>query len=337
MITGPTVSIGLPVFNGECYLSQAIESVLAQSFKDFELFISDNASTDSTWDICQSYAKQDRRVLLHRNPVNVGLNKNFSLVVRETPAPYFMWMAHDDILDSRYLCACLDFLQDHPDYVLCYSANDTIDEAGKSIEYFEDSACEVDSDDLVERFAQCMSKLYPSVSAYGLFRKDALVKTREWSPSLPPHGQDYVRLLEMSLLGKFHYIPETMRSYRIKTAASVRSKNFHDRLVQHSLAYSGDNRVPMIPSIRCAMRMLSIALLAKCNRSESLKLASIVIRSKLFLSLWYRDIIMLQKLATYRFPGLYEKLGKINRMFLTWAIKRFKISMRVDPSLFDEM
>ena len=337
MITGPRVSIGLPVFNGERYLAQAIESVLTQSFEDFELLIVDNASTDSTWEICRSYAQKDRRVRLHRNPENIGLTKNFNLAVSETTAPYFMWMAHDDVLYPQYVGSCYDFLHSHSDYVLCYTANNTIDQAGEPFPYFQDAACEVDSDDLVERFAQCMAKLYPSVATYGLIRRDALVKTREFIASLPPHGQDYVRLLELSLLGKFHFIPETLRSYRIRSAASVRSNNFYDTVARHALAHSGHVNVPKVPSIRCAIRMLSIALLAKCNRSESLKLASIVIRSKLFLSLWYRDIIMLEKLATYRFPVLYEGLGRINRMFLNWAIKRFRIPMRVDPSVFDEM
>ena len=66
------VSIGLPVYNGEAFLTESIESLLAQTFDDFELIISDNASTDGTEEICRSFAAADARIQYHREPTNQG-------------------------------------------------------------------------------------------------------------------------------------------------------------------------------------------------------------------------------------------------------------------------
>ncbi len=129
----PEVSIGLPVYNGERYLAIAIESVLRQTFTDFELIISDNASTDSTWEICREYAARDDRIRLCRNETNVGSIRNFDLVFRQARGNYFMWMSHDDVLGETSLAACNDFLSVRNDYVVCCASTILIDEKGREL------------------------------------------------------------------------------------------------------------------------------------------------------------------------------------------------------------
>src|SRR5689334_4004766 len=90
-VTGPSVAIGLPCYNSEKYLAQSIESLLAQTFKDFVLIISDNASTDGTADICKKYAAQDSRVRYFRNPTNIGMMPNFNRVFALSDSKYFKW------------------------------------------------------------------------------------------------------------------------------------------------------------------------------------------------------------------------------------------------------
>ena len=99
----PQVSIGMPIYNAEKYLKEAIDSLLSQSFKDFELIISDNASTDSTHDICMEYAKKDHRIRYVRQSQNIGAWSNFQYVLDESQADYFMWAAHDDFRSIDYL------------------------------------------------------------------------------------------------------------------------------------------------------------------------------------------------------------------------------------------
>ena len=89
------VAIGLPVYNGDNYLAAAIESILAQSYGDFDFLISDNASTDGTEEICRAYAQRDRRIRYIRQAQNVGAAANYNLIVPMTDSPYFKWAAHD--------------------------------------------------------------------------------------------------------------------------------------------------------------------------------------------------------------------------------------------------
>ena len=95
------VSIGMPVYNGEKYIREALDSLLGQSFTGFELIISDNASTDGTEAICQQYAAKDSRIRYVRQPVNLGALDNFTFVLDEARGGYFMWAAADDRYDGH--------------------------------------------------------------------------------------------------------------------------------------------------------------------------------------------------------------------------------------------
>lgn len=97
------VSIGMPVYNGEKYIKQALDSLLAQTFVDFELIISDNASTDNTEAICQTYLLKDKRIKYYRQVENLGASKNFQVVLRKANGSYFMWAASDDLWDINWL------------------------------------------------------------------------------------------------------------------------------------------------------------------------------------------------------------------------------------------
>src|SRR5262249_45528439 len=99
----PKVTIGLPVYNGAEYLADAITSILSQTFTDFELLISDNASDDATESICRGFADRDRRVKYVRQKTNIGAAANHNLLVGQSDSPYFKWAAHDDILEPRFL------------------------------------------------------------------------------------------------------------------------------------------------------------------------------------------------------------------------------------------
>lgn len=92
----PTISIGMPVYNGEMFIKEALDSLLVQSFRDFELIISDNASTDATAKICREYAEADSRVRYFRQDTNIGAAANFKFVLEQSSGDYFMWAASDD-------------------------------------------------------------------------------------------------------------------------------------------------------------------------------------------------------------------------------------------------
>src|SRR5215813_2219510 len=107
----PTVSIGLPVFNGEKYLPSAVSTLLEQDFENFELIVSDNASSDRTQDICQVFAARDRRIRYFRNEENIGLGANHNRTFALARARYFKWAAHDDEFPRAMLSRFVETLE----------------------------------------------------------------------------------------------------------------------------------------------------------------------------------------------------------------------------------
>jgi glycosyltransferase involved in cell wall biosynthesis len=117
----PKVSIGMPVYNGEKYMRQAIDSVLAQTYTDFELVISNNNSTDGTEAICKEYAEKDSRIKYIKQPVNIGAINNFNFLLQHARGTYFVWLCHDDYLDASFLEVIVQYLDEHADVALCVS------------------------------------------------------------------------------------------------------------------------------------------------------------------------------------------------------------------------
>ena len=125
----PKVSIGMPVYNGEKYIREALDSLLAQTYADFELTISDNVSTDGTEAICREYMNRDGRIKYIRQPTNIGAYNNFLYLLQHARGEYFKWLAHDDYLEPFFLEMIIKYLDDHDDVVLCMSDVKLMDDA----------------------------------------------------------------------------------------------------------------------------------------------------------------------------------------------------------------
>jgi len=119
----PRVSIGMPVFNGELSIENALDSLLGQTFLDFELIISDNFSSDGTQEICEKYAKNDKRINYFRQVENIGATANFKYVLEQASGEYFMWAAADDIRSPDFVEFNYSFLSDNNGYVASTSPN----------------------------------------------------------------------------------------------------------------------------------------------------------------------------------------------------------------------
>jgi len=117
----PKVSIGMPAYNNELFIRRAIDSLLAQTFTDFELIISDDASTDNTPIICEEYSKKDKRIRYIRQKKNIGLHRNFFFLLQEAKYDYFMWSAADDFLDPKFIEKNLNILVSNNDVVCSVS------------------------------------------------------------------------------------------------------------------------------------------------------------------------------------------------------------------------
>ncbi|MDM7994406.1 MAG: glycosyltransferase family 2 protein [Acidobacteriota bacterium] len=222
----PKVSIGLPVHNGGCYLENAIQSILDQTYQDFEIVISDNASTDCTPVICEKYASLDRRIRYFRSETNMGLAWNWNRVFSLSQGDYFRWTAHDDLVDARFLAVAVEVLDSDPDIVLCYSRERFIDADGRPVYKEEKRLAHVGSHVPEERFRDMVLVDHWCLPIYGLIRSAVL---RETAPYGGFVAADRVLLAELALRGRFQEIPEALFSFRLHRAQSIQAISFHRR------------------------------------------------------------------------------------------------------------
>lgn len=220
----PLVSIGMPLYNAERYLRLALDSLLAQTYANFELIISDNASTDTTQEICLEYAARDSRIRYFRNEVNIGAPGNFDRLLELSSGKYFMWSAHDDLRAPTYTSECVAALERNPSAVCCFTPVIFIDEDGKVVERGYEQGHPAFGSPQHNRRQRVRYLLAHAgwYSFYGLMRTEALKKT---SPLQNLLGLDMVLLLELSLMGPIIKLPEPLFFYRIfpnsKTVESI--------------------------------------------------------------------------------------------------------------------
>jgi glycosyltransferase involved in cell wall biosynthesis len=211
------VSIGLPVFNGEQYLRELLDSLLEQDFEDFELVISDNASTDATADICLRYAREDPRIRYSRADRNLGAAANYNRVFALANGEYFKWAAHDDRYEPTYLRRCVETLDRAPEsVVLCYPSTVLIDGAGSVLRGHKDNL-DLRAREPHRRLRQFVKHWGLCNVVYGLVRASALEKTQLIEKYV---GSDVTLLAELALLGEFWEIPEPLFFRRIHAGCS---------------------------------------------------------------------------------------------------------------------
>jgi glycosyltransferase involved in cell wall biosynthesis len=202
----PRLSIGLPVYNGERFLPQAIESLLAQTFTDFRLLISDNASTDATQEICRSYASRDRRIAYHRSATNRGPAWNFNRLVGLADGEYFKWAAYDDVCAPQLVERCVDVLDRRPGVVLCYTKSHLIDAGGAVLSVY-DNRVDGSAPAPRARFRSVIRNLAKTHMLFGVMRLDVLRRTHL-------HGAyataDMTLVGELALLGEFFEVEEPL-------------------------------------------------------------------------------------------------------------------------------
>ena len=206
------VTVGLAVFNGDNYLAEAIESILAQTHSNFELLISDNASTDRTAEICQHYAARDSRVRYHRNERNLGANPNFNRLVGPASGAFFKWMAHDDLLAPNCLEKSVEALQVNRNAVLCHTAVKMIDENGDGLCINENKLQGTRSSRVSDRLGAMILEDPNCQSIFSLFRTDVLRRTRLFHIE---HNGDRLLMVEAAMQGPFVHINEPLFLNRV--------------------------------------------------------------------------------------------------------------------------
>lgn len=218
MIGAPRVSVGLPVFNGECFLADAIGSILAQDYTDFELVISDNASTDRTEEICASL-RRDARVCYERQPQNRGAAWNHNRVFALARGEYFKWAAADDLLAPSFLGRCVATLDAEPEVVVAHPRTIVIGPDGE--ELGRSSLGERTHDPRPHRrFLEMIVHHLECYPVFGLIRGDVLRRTDLIGGYT---SSDRVLLADLALQGPFREVEEELFLNRDHPDRSVRS------------------------------------------------------------------------------------------------------------------
>lgn len=226
----PRLSVGLPVFNGERFLAASIESVLRQDFSDFELIISDNASTDRTPEIGARYAAADARVRFVRSETNRGGAWNFNHVFAQSRAPFFKWQAHDDVCLPGCFRRCLETFEHAPSSVaVVFPRTGFIDEHERRLPDFPPEPMATRRRRPHERLGDVLRTMTMVRAQFGVIRSPMLRQTRLFAPMI---AADFVLFAELALLGDLWELPETLFLRRIHAGISTRANRGSDQLIQ---------------------------------------------------------------------------------------------------------
>ncbi|MHC1696703.1 MAG: glycosyltransferase family 2 protein [Geobacteraceae bacterium] len=193
----PKVSIGMPVYNGEKYIREALDSLLSQTFTCFELIISDNASTDGTQVICHDYAVQDKRIRYIRQQENLGAAANFKIVLDEAVGEYFMWAACDDIRSPDFIEVNLAFLRANPTYL---GSTSPVKFRGCDFNEIAMGDASLDSENDHDRILQSFQYWHANGRFYSLFRLEAIVDWKHIMTSFL--GSDWSLICYLARNGK---------------------------------------------------------------------------------------------------------------------------------------
>jgi glycosyltransferase involved in cell wall biosynthesis len=204
------------VYNSQKHIRDSLDSLLAQTYADFTLIVSDNASDDSTSEICQEYARRDARIRYYRNDVNIGLPGNFNRVAELCTTPFLKWSTADDYWAPTMLEKTMAVIEADASIALCYPKTTLVFEADGQQKPYEDKL-HLMQEDPAERLIALLSRLELSHQHLGVIRMEHLRKTR----LMALHGgSDLNFLAELSLYGKFCEVPEYLYFRRFHTESS---------------------------------------------------------------------------------------------------------------------
>lgn len=284
----PLVSVGLPVYNGQNYLSEAIESMINQTYTNFELIISDNGSTDKTRQICEKFASMDERIRYHRFDKNYGACKNYNKTFELAKGKYFKWLAHDDLVSSNALAQWVEVLEENDDVVLCVSSKMNINARGEIIDTHHYRGLNLLQNDPVKRhkaFLKYFAFTFADADMImGLMRKDVLAHTRLIGNYT---SSDFTLLADLILKGKFKVLEEPLWQRRIHHGFSMSVFNDYpdkasqidpaSNIVYRSHAeiakwFDPNGKVRRVPHVKWLSDLIESIDRSKLNMSDKIKL-----------------------------------------------------------------
>lgn len=240
--SSPRFSIGMPVFNGSAFIENAIDSVLRQTVPDWELVISDNASTDDTEIVCQRYAASDARIHYHRNEHNLGAHPNYNQTLKLARGKYFKWLAHDDALAPEFLELCGDQMATDPNAVLCMSDIRYIDAEGQDIGVMDMAFPGSLARHPATRFSALVNRGHTAYHVFALIRRTTLLDSVQL---MSFHGSDRALIADLCLRGPLLHEHAPLMLVREHKARYTRAKTKpKERAAWHDAKLAGKASLP---------------------------------------------------------------------------------------------
>lgn len=230
--SNPKLTLAMPVYNGTNYIRDALDSILAQTFTDFELIVCDNASEDETCAVVEEYAARDDRIRLIRNPRNLGASANYNLGYEHGRGEYLKWCAHDDTLSPNNLEACIEVLDARPGVALAFASTRGITGSGRITRPTGEETPSLEDSDPAVRFRQAIELSGTCFPIFGVFRRANLDRS---TLHRPYYGSDRGVIAEHAIMGKFVRVEDAIFYNREHEQRSI---NIDDK-VQRSLWQTG--------------------------------------------------------------------------------------------------
>jgi glycosyltransferase involved in cell wall biosynthesis len=214
----PTVSIGVPAYNSERWIERTIQSLLSQTFTDFELIISDNCSDDNTYAICKALAQKDERIMLYTNKNNIGAAKNYNKTFKLARGKYFKWASSNDLCGATFLEKCVKVLDANPEVSLAIPKTQIIDSNDKIIKVCEENF-HLSQPSAFERFEAFLDRVRLNNPEQGLIRASVLRKTH--LQAVYPNS-DTILIAEIAARGKVYQIQDVLLSRRQSQSSATK-------------------------------------------------------------------------------------------------------------------
>lgn len=229
----PAVSVGMPVYNSAAWIEGAVASILGQSHRDLELIISDNASTDDTFEICERLARADSRVRLLRNPRNIGANRNYLAVLHAARGAYFKWASSNDICARTFIERCVAALASDPSAVLACPRTWLFEDSIETARPY-DRDFEIASPQPAVRFVTLLNALALNNVFNGVMRRSALTEVATMGSHM---AADVALMAELALKGRFVLVDERLFYRRMSPETATKLKGAREvdqHLVPHA-------------------------------------------------------------------------------------------------------
>mgnify|MGYP002713160290 CR=1 FL=1 len=248
----PLISIGVPVYNEQDHISEALESLISQDYPRIEIIISDNGSSDNTPNICQQYASNHPSIIYHMHDSNRGPGFNFEFVLSKANGEFFMWASGHDMWENNYVSTCYNALSENQSAVLCYGPARWISHSADSVGQVS-GGYDTTGLSIVSRFNMVFwGNMHPVL---GLIKSEHL----QSCSIINMVGSDLAILSHLCLRGDFAYRSSAIwyrREFRDEKSYADKLKRYKSqeyRLAQSSLS-------KLLPLARLPIELIKIVL-----------------------------------------------------------------------------